>query len=61
MSEQQTSQQVGGLGETSRSNNQKILIMTLISVSSSTRTEIRKFLKLAIPLASAQVAQSLTG
>ena len=35
--------------------------MTLISVSSPIRTEVSKFLQLAIPLASAQVAQSLTG
>ena len=35
--------------------------MTYISVHSSIRTEIKKFLQLAIPLASAQVAQSLTG
>ena len=35
--------------------------MTLISVSSPIRTESKKFLQLAIPLASAQVAQSLTG
>ena len=35
--------------------------MTSISVSSPLRTEMKKFLQLAIPLASAQVAQSLTG
>jgi multidrug resistance protein, MATE family len=35
--------------------------MTLISTRSSFRLEIEKFLQLAIPLASAQVAQSLTG
>jgi MATE family multidrug resistance protein len=35
--------------------------MTSISVRSPIRTEIKKFLQLAIPLASAQVAQSLTG
>ncbi|MGK7949986.1 MAG: MATE family efflux transporter [Xenococcaceae cyanobacterium] len=35
--------------------------MTSNLVSSSIRTEIKKFLQLAVPLASAQVAQSLTG
>ena len=35
--------------------------MTLISVNSPLRIETKKFLQLAIPLASAQVAQSLTG
>lgn len=35
--------------------------MTLISVAPAIRTETKKFLQLAIPLASAQVAQSLTG
>ncbi|MEM7581191.1 MAG: MATE family efflux transporter [Mastigocoleus sp.] len=35
--------------------------MTLIAVNYPIRTEIKKFLQLAIPLASAQVAQSLTG
>jgi multidrug resistance protein, MATE family len=35
--------------------------MTTISVRSPIHTEIKKFLQLAIPLASAQVAQSLTG
>lgn len=41
--------------------NSKILIMTLITVSSPLLTESKKFLQLAIPLASAQVAQSMTG
>lgn len=35
--------------------------MTSISLSSNLQTEIREFFKLAIPLASAQVAQSATG
>ncbi len=35
--------------------------MNLIAVSAPIRTESKKFLQLAIPLASAQVAQSLTG
>jgi multidrug resistance protein, MATE family len=35
--------------------------MTTILLRSPIRTEIKKFLQLAIPLASAQVAQSLTG
>ena len=35
--------------------------MNSVSVSSPLRKEIAKFLQLAIPLASAQVAQSLTG
>ncbi len=35
--------------------------MTSNLVSSSIRTEIKKFLQLAVPLASAQIAQSLTG
>ena len=33
----------------------------MITLNSSTRTEIKQFFQLAIPLASAQVAQSLTG
>ena len=39
----------------------KILTMTSISLSPSLRTESKQFLKLAIPLTSAQIAQSLTG
>ncbi|MDJ0591663.1 MAG: MATE family efflux transporter [Pleurocapsa sp. MO_226.B13] len=35
--------------------------MTSISIRSSVQTEIREFLKLAIPLASAQAAQAITG
>ncbi|MGF1480806.1 MAG: MATE family efflux transporter [Cyanophyceae cyanobacterium] len=35
--------------------------MTIIQSSNHLRTEVREFLKLAIPLASAQVAQSATG
>ena len=35
--------------------------MTFITLNSSTRKEIEQFFQLAIPLASAQVAQSLTG
>lgn len=35
--------------------------MALISIRSNIQTEIREFLKLAIPLASAQVAQAATG
>jgi multidrug resistance protein, MATE family len=35
--------------------------MALILIRSTFRTEIKKFLQLAIPLASAQVAQSMTG
>lgn len=37
------------------------LTMTSTLISSPLRTEIKKFLQLAVPLASAQVAQSLTG
>ena len=39
----------------------KILTMTSITFSSSLRRESKQFLKLAIPLTSAQIAQSLTG
>lgn len=35
--------------------------MKSVTLSRATRTEIREFLKLALPLASAQVAQALTG
>ena len=35
--------------------------MTSISLNSSFRQESKQFLKLAIPLTSAQIAQSLTG
>ena len=35
--------------------------MTLIAINSPVRKEIEKFLQLAVPLASAQVAQSMTG
>jgi MATE family multidrug resistance protein len=35
--------------------------MTLLTVRSNIRTEIKEFLKLAIPLVSAQLAQSVTG
>ncbi len=36
-------------------------VMNSISIRSNIQTEIREFLKLAIPLASAQVAQAITG
>ena len=35
--------------------------MNFISIRSEIQTEIREFLKLAIPLAGAQVAQATTG
>jgi MATE family multidrug resistance protein len=37
------------------------LVMTSMLIKSNIRTEIREFLQLAVPLASAQVAQSATG